>query len=656
MQKYWKEILNGDGGINLVDTEKVTLYVSGNGYTKKPSGKEIGWIQQSIMEHKVALNPLELANEIAVEGKVTKLCNLPQGSPNKKDTPIINQGVLMVDIDNEHTDFPNFTIEDALKDSFIQNNASFIYETFSSTVDKPKFRVVFFIEEPFTMNQEVEDAYDWLIKKYPQSDSKCRETTRLFFGSTKGYIEVNFSNKVQKNIFPHLTLVKEDKSKDKQHTKTSYKHSITHVEVFVYLLLAQNNLKEAKDVMKVKELPYFRKEYVNLSDFVDDVLTNPSFSMVDILDLPARSPFRDIFHDEEDPSAGIYRKQDDNTELYKCFSDSNSYIGNLFQVVSRLTGKSLFESILLVKELLEMNIINEKAYNKIEQTIENTSSFLELMKTNKLEKRYPYLAAILKNSETIIYYMLNGFAKGNVYLNPKKQKYEIYNNLSTRKLSNKLVTGDFGYRVSQKKIYRNLTLLSLLGFLDKKENAELPDWMLENILTYKNLYKQEYRTEVYTLQNLTRYKLESIEKICQKLHEDKVLISKLDYDYIYNTFNKKMADKTFISNTSETRDVSNKTKFIEHLALRTITNKLNKSIYISENDLIGNLYDVIRKNKDYPTLTKLEVKDSITKCRNSICDKYGFKRIQLTKGNQLKYNITDIPKGKRPQVYMIDDE
>lgn len=647
----------------MPDTEKVTLYLTKESYPVKPNGKTVGYIQNSILHNKVSLDLKRFAEEVTINSKATKLCELPLNAKNSKNTPIVQQKVLMLDIDNENKEVDTFNIEDALKDDFIKENAAFIYETISSTEDKQKFRIVFVLHNAALVNEDIEGMYDFLIRKYPQSDSKCRETIRLFFGSNKGYILINWDNrlKMDKKISsPTPSKGKRAKTNNLKNTlKNHYlnKSIITDENSFVYNLINTNQKDAVKDRLSAKNLHYYGKTFISFNDFKQFILKSKDVSMIEILDLPDVSPFRDIFHDETDPSASVFRLakgKDAGTELYKCFSDSEDYIGNVFQVLGRLLNISEFDSMLYLSDVLNTNIINRNDADKIKQTKENALKFSNWIKENKIQKNYPNLYNILKPREEVIYFILKDFINGDVYLNAKTDKFEMYKTISLKSISLGLKTGEFGYSPSLMSVYRTMTLISLLGFISKKVDTEIPTWLKVQLLNDKSTNNYKYRTEVYTLNNLTTYKLKQLEKIASKLITDKVVISKLDYDYIYNNFNKLTADMTFIANTSKERVVSNKTQFIEDKAIKYIAKELKQNPYISENKLIKMLFDFFRRSNKYPKMTTEDINRNLAKCRVSICSKYGLKRISLNRNNQIKYNINDIPKGKRPTVYMWD--
>jgi hypothetical protein len=86
-------------------------------------------ISNTIMNNLREMTIQEFAEEIAMNGKTTVLAELSENKLSKI-TPIIGQEVVMLDFDNK--DENNlYTIEDLEADTFMQENASFIYRTFS---------------------------------------------------------------------------------------------------------------------------------------------------------------------------------------------------------------------------------------------------------------------------------------------------------------------------------------------------------------------------------------------------------------------------------------------------------------------------------------------------------------------------------------------
>lgn len=157
------------------------FYLSSIKNTEKPKTILVKAISATILEELVDISMEEFAEELTKHGKTAVLAELTEPKLSKQ-TAIIGQELVMLDFDNK--DMNNiYTIEDLEADEFMLDNACFIYRTFSdenSEVDK--FRVVFQLDKLVTENQEIEQIYQALFKKYPQADSSVGQTSRLFLG------------------------------------------------------------------------------------------------------------------------------------------------------------------------------------------------------------------------------------------------------------------------------------------------------------------------------------------------------------------------------------------------------------------------------------------------------------------------------------------
>ena len=171
------------------------LYLSEIRNNKKPNNYFITKLSKEILNNLVDISLQEFAEEIAINGKTTILAELSEPKLSKH-TPIIGQELVMLDFDNKDTN-NLYTLDDLEHDTFMQENACFIYRTFSdenSEVDK--FRVVFHLDRLITINSEIENIYQELFKKYPQADSSVGQTSRLFFGSNSGYEVIDWDNRL----------------------------------------------------------------------------------------------------------------------------------------------------------------------------------------------------------------------------------------------------------------------------------------------------------------------------------------------------------------------------------------------------------------------------------------------------------------------------
>ncbi len=170
------------------------VYLDNQQFNQKPKNQEIGIITNKIYKQRADLNLRDLAREIAEKGRTVMLATYVA---NLKQSELEQQSLLMLDFDNQDSN-NQFTLEQALNDSFIKDNACFIYRTFSDSKLIDKFRVVFALDCALESTEEVTTAYKTLLAKYTQADRHTSNPNRLFFGSNNGFIELNFENRLKK--------------------------------------------------------------------------------------------------------------------------------------------------------------------------------------------------------------------------------------------------------------------------------------------------------------------------------------------------------------------------------------------------------------------------------------------------------------------------
>ena len=108
----------------------------------------------------------------------------------------VQQELVAIDIDNEDTG-EILTIDKAitlLKEHNI--NPIGYYHTFNYTVSKPKFRLLFLLNEPIYEADKMKFIIETLIDFIPQTDKSCKDLSRLFYGTNKETIILDPSTKI----------------------------------------------------------------------------------------------------------------------------------------------------------------------------------------------------------------------------------------------------------------------------------------------------------------------------------------------------------------------------------------------------------------------------------------------------------------------------
>ena len=104
--------------------------------------------------------------------------------------------------------------------------------------------------------------------------------------------------------------------------------------------------------------------------------------------------FYDVFHDEQSPSGSIFTSNEKNGhQLYKCHSESNPFLGNIFEVVKELTG---FQSQLQVRgflvDLYKIEIVLSELDMKLKEKL---TRFKGIFESSQAELMYPNMFTVL---------------------------------------------------------------------------------------------------------------------------------------------------------------------------------------------------------------------------------------------------------------------
>ncbi|EGO9254469.1 hypothetical protein DUI28_14730, partial [Enterococcus faecalis] len=323
------------------------VYLDNQQFNKKPENQEIGIITNKIYKQKADLDLRDLAEEIAEKGRTVMLATY---IANLKQSELEQQSLLMLDFDN--TDLSNqFTLEQALNDKFIKDNACFIYRTFSDSKLVDKFRVVFALDSALESTEEVTRAYKTLLAKYTQADRHTSNPNRLFFGSNNGFIELNFENRLKK-----AEVIKEKVEKVKRYEVNIPKDFKIIDNTYVYELIKDKKFKQAKEIIAIK---YSNSNVLN-NQFKNETSVNHFFKtevdMLEFLDLSTKKSFNCIVFEDNKPSAGVYISETE-TQIYHNFA--NNYRADLVRLIAKLADITAFEAIELLMYLTDSSLITD---------------------------------------------------------------------------------------------------------------------------------------------------------------------------------------------------------------------------------------------------------------------------------------------------------
>ena len=336
-----------------MDTIKVHLDIQQ--YQSKPDSAGAGRITTRIPHRVVSVTPQELADAVGNKGQTVCLGIMGEinGEIKKRKEHLLYQEACFLDFDNswspkkgeklptEGADYSS--LADALKDSYFQDNASFLYKTFSHQEGWDHYRVAFLFSRPLVSNEEVEAVYRYLFSLYPNCDHKTIDSSRLFYGGTEA-IEINFNNRLDVDAVLHASVPVTQSTPAKKKAK-----AVTKTQTVNELMTEQDAIQEriipTWKLIKAGDREEVAKRWADIieprivSDENSAVVYLKSINMGELLGIN-RNPFRDIFEADKTPSAGIWRPTGAESWLYtqqnkvNCLGHKVSY--NLIQVIQKL--------------------------------------------------------------------------------------------------------------------------------------------------------------------------------------------------------------------------------------------------------------------------------------------------------------------------------
>ncbi|EME8221286.1 hypothetical protein LT331_002436, partial [Enterococcus faecium] len=604
------------------------VYLSNILNKEKPDQYKVKKISNTILNNLRQMTIQEFAEELSVNGKTVVLAELSENKLSKM-TPIVGQEVVMLDFDNK--DENNlYTIEDLEADSFMQENASFIYRTFSdlfSEVDK--FRVVFHLDKLVSENQEIEQIYQALFKKYPQADSSVGQTSRLFFGSNSGYEVIDWDNRLDTK-----SLLIDEKVVDSNSLEV-LSGEMLNENTPIYLLLKYKRY----DLVKQK----LGNEHSNI--FPDDITASNYFKtrdMREFLEISDENPFYDIFHEEDNPSASVYFAKDIQIYMYKCFSESNPFHGDIVKVLKEYLG---FRSFSEVMDLLIEVTNSEISYlSEIGQAKRDYNDLRDQLRYKQLKNNYPEVYSYLNRYEDEVIEIMD-IMFDFTYLDKTTGKLQYLNYLSLDRIT-KYVNDRLHKKNSKTKISNIMNLIIVMEMVTKLPPSELPKELKEKLIDKQQSDSQQIRTSNVYKPNID---LAHVYEIAKKLKRNNVTINSLGFEVVYRLFGLEKAkqdfpqayspleDRNLIVMSEKDSNLPKKNVDFENLVVKILFRELKKKGYIFEETLIKLVTEKLKnieskkKNKVNGSKIKKSISEQSTKqqyvkVRADIINKYDLSR------------------------------
>lgn len=222
-------------------------------YKNKPNVEEIAKIQTRLRDS-------SCLKELSIEELLEFVCKgysivLGEFNNGIKDSNFISSGTIGLDIDE-----PTKTIDiivDDLRQFGINVNA--YYETFSSTKDKPRYRLLIKLDRLVDNVELMKSLIKTIINSSDQFDEACKNPSRVFYGTDGSIHEIKLiDSNIETNVDDILRLsaktVVEDSSKEYSDDISLIK-MISSYNLFEYVKNESSEYTISGDIGRFKKCP-----------------------------------------------------------------------------------------------------------------------------------------------------------------------------------------------------------------------------------------------------------------------------------------------------------------------------------------------------------------------------------------------------------------
>ncbi|MCZ0870912.1 hypothetical protein [Peribacillus sp. AS_2] len=579
-------------------------------YSSKPHGYEIGALNNRIIQNApVEVNVKNMAAEIA-RGKTFIPATFKQvkGKVKRSKANWESQQVIALDFDE------GLTLDEAFEDDFFQENAAFLYTTFSHREEHHKFRVVFVLDEPVTSYMDFENIMADLFERYPYADQACRDGSRLFFGGKK-VIQFNYENRLEIEELINKTPLQDiksnlDMSVTRVHTNPEASHNTihsNHVE-----LIRNRNIKKLQELINIEPVTLSNNE-------VFDYLKKQNLRA--FLGFETQGNVIDIFHEESNPSASIYRSKKGNGHwLYKCHSTSHPFAGTIFHVVQQLLKCSVVEAKKYLLELYRIEVYESEAVKEFKESVD---IYKELIRSDELEDIHPHFHKVFNRYGHLQdLYMLLDLAKEFI-TNDSDPSIVFYHSIRT-------LAKHFGRSTSATGTRMNF--LTLFKITRKFEESEIPENLLLNQKRNKRENHFQYRSSTYELPLYTYDFFCQIDEMCKVWLEQGCTGRTISYEGIMRTFGRQEADRVFPQDKGkEIEDLNTETVSKIHFTTLTL---IEQNGWATEKEVLGKIPYYFRGQQEFKT-------QQFKRCIGEMIDIYDLEIVSANKKIKDEMGITE---------------
>lgn len=594
----------------------------------KKDSEQIRYLSKRITKEISDVTPKELAESLT-QGQSMVLGVM--GSHSRRKTNTNYQEAIALDIDNNNELF-YMTIEQALQDKFIKENASFIYTTFSHTPEHHKFRVVFMLDRTLTNCNQVEELIKTLLGMYPNADTACKDGSRLFYGG-KEYFEIDFNNKLNPykvvsklpGDSPIIERVEKQteshEDKVKSTIKKPSKSKVVNISEYEVSNRTCDLIKAGKDDEVRERLSIYKQSLKSNANAMEYIRR---LDMGEVLGLPTNENFRDVTQEDDNPSTSIYLLDDIYLYTRQSSDPDKAFTGNLIQVVAKLKNTSFIGAFDYLLDVMEIDF---NVSERVQQLVKEIEIYTTLLDSSELKESYPSIHKIFKDGRS--YYATDVIRILNII---KDNVIEVDGEI---RLISQLTLAEFSRRIygntlekNTKRVGRVINLMANTEWITKIKFSDLPKDIQSKVIKFKKVNDKKRPWNVIEFKELGSDFFQLLNRLCEVMIDKRITVSALTKESLALNYGQEHSDKIYVHD--EGRTVSKKTMSIIEESLYFINEQLEANGYVEEQAVREHLSQFI--GKTYSTKKFREI-------RNHLVEAYGFKVANLNKALKKELNV-----------------
>lgn len=518
---------------------------------------------------------------------------------------------------------------------------AFGYYSFSSTLKRPRFRLVFISDSTITDHNKRNQIIMILTKRlFINSDESVINEDRMFYGGNQ-LIKFNFENTfnadelIKKYQMPDSIQIKKSPIYRKQKScisKVKYKEN-EHIKAIQSLNVRQlRELLNGRSTLSEEDKTVTDRKVTSLSvtPLSSEVQVNPflevhsqeelykyiyKINLAKYLGIPQRGYTECILPDHQDnkPSAHIYLTND-KTPVYKCFGCNRSY--TIISITEKIANCSRKEAIEFIKAVYDLKLYESDWTKQWKQELIDYANYLD---SEELKITFPDLYKLIRTRKDHMKAILLYFStlvNEDMKYNDKPFFFASYNKLMEV----------CGIKPNRRQVLsQSLVLFALLNMIVKMQLNDIPEKQLKKAKAIAAKFGHRKLTGFYSFNEYGVLQFQDSDQIAKELQANNITFKGLSREYILRTFGEQKANEVYPQfHYENSKGTSEKSDNATAELVHKLCDIINGQGYCFESDIKGS------------GKTEIQWKRSI----QYILDHGKFEKVKLNKEIKERYHIS----------------